>query len=94
MRLFTAFAILLLTATAAQAEVIRVFIKEVSCPKCARVIERDMRYHPTVKRADLDLPSKSLTIESDTQGAPTNAAITQTIADVGYTVTGIVRKAK
>jgi len=58
------------------------------------VIERDIRYNAAVKRADLDLPSKSLTIETEGQGTLTNATITQTIADVGYTVTGIVRKAK
>jgi copper chaperone CopZ len=83
---------LVLLASAAQAETIKAKVNGLVCAFCATGIEKTFKAQPAVDSVKVDLENKLVTIDTKSLQNIDDATITKLLTDAGYTVTDIKRE--
>jgi len=76
-------------AAAASAETIHVGVNGLVCAFCVKGIEKSFKAEAEVKRVNVDLDNKKVTIETNENQTMDDAKITRLITDAGFNVTSI-----
>lgn len=82
----------LLTAGAARAETIVASVNGMVCAICVAGIEKSFQKNPAVEKVNVDLETGKVTVDTKAGASLDDAAVTKTIVNAGYAVTGITRK--
>lgn len=83
---------MLLVCGAARAETIVASVDGMVCAICVAGIEKSFQKNPAVEKVNVDLDAGKVTVETKDGTRLDDAAVTKTIINAGYTVTGIARK--
>lgn len=84
-------AAILLAASPALAENIKVSVNGLVCAFCATGIEKTFNAQPAVEKVNVNLESKLVTIDTKPNQKLDDATVTKLITDAGYSVTNIAR---
>jgi copper chaperone CopZ len=82
----------LLTAADAKAETIVASVNGMVCSICVTGIEKSFQKNPAVEKVDVDLENGKVTVDTKAGASLDDDAVTRTIVNAGYAVTGITRK--
>ena len=74
------------------ADTIRATVNGIVCSFCATGIEKTFKAQPAVKRVDVDLENRLVTIETKQGQKLEDAKIKKLLGDAGYSVTGFTRQ--
>ena len=86
------FVISLSVCSLAVADTITATIHGNACNLCATAIEKTFRAQPEVKRVDVDLENRVVTIETKRGQTMDDAKMKKLLADAGYAVVTVARK--
>ena len=79
-------------SSVANAKDISVKVSDMVCAMCAQGIQKKFKKLPEVKKINVDLDSKVVTIQTKKEKDVTDEVIKKLITEAGYNVTSIERK--
>lgn len=81
-----------LTAWASGSETAKVSVNGLVCAFCAQTIEQALKESGAVNTVHVDFDTKLVTVQFLADKSLDDTALTHTLEDAGYSVTGIVRE--